>query len=62
MDNFIHRNHEDRRVKLCVPDGDTFPIPLKYVKVTRQTETDINNLSTCTVKDLRFQRQQITPS
>ena len=54
MDNFIHRNHEEPRAKLYVPDDDTFPIPLKYVKVTRQKKSDINNFSTCTVKDLRF--------
>ena len=53
VDNFIHGNHEEPRAKLCVPDDDTFPIPVKHVKVTRQKKSDIKNLSKCTLKDLR---------
>ena len=61
MDKFIYRNHEELRAKLYVPDDDTFPIPLKYVKVTRHTKIHINNLSKCTVKDLRFQKNKSLP-
>ena len=42
---FIYRHHEELRLKLYDPDHETFPIPLKYVDVMRQTQTSINNVS-----------------
>ena len=35
--NFIYRHHVEPRVKLYVPREASFPIPLKYIDVTRAT-------------------------
>ena len=35
--DFIYRHHVVRRVKLYVPREETFPIPMKYIDVTRTT-------------------------
>ena len=35
----IHRHHEERRLKFYDQDNETFPIPLEYVDVMRQTLT-----------------------
>ena len=61
MDEFIYRNREELLAKLYVPDDDTLPIPLKYVKVTRHTKTHINNLSKMYSEDLRFQKNKSLP-
>ena len=37
--DFISRHHVEPRVQLYVPEEDTFPIPLKYIDVTRTTNT-----------------------
>ena len=42
---FIYRHHEEHRLKLYDPDNETFPIPLKYVDVMRQTQTSIKRCS-----------------
>ena len=39
--DFFYRHHTEPRVQLCVPKEETFPIPLKYVDVTRSTHTDL---------------------
>ena len=36
---FIYRHHVGPRVKLYVPREESFPIPLKYIDVTRNTST-----------------------
>ena len=36
---FIHRHHVEPRVKLYMPKEESFPIPLKYIDVTRTTDT-----------------------
>ena len=36
-ESFIYRHHVDTRVKLYSPREETFPIPLKYIDVTRTT-------------------------
>ena len=41
---FICRHHNDPRVQLYVPKEETFPIPLKYIDVTRSTHTDLDVL------------------
>ena len=41
---FIHRHHNEPRVQLYVPKEGTFPIPLKYIDVTRSTDTDLDKL------------------
>ena len=35
--NFIYRHHVEPRVKLYSPREESFPIPLKYIDVTRTT-------------------------
>ena len=42
--DFIHRNHVVPRVKLYVPKEESFPIPLKYIDVTRTTHPSLDVL------------------
>ena len=42
---FIYRHHEEHRLTSYDPDNETYPIPLKYADVMRQTQTSINNVS-----------------
>ena len=39
--DFIYRHHIEHRVQLYVPKGETLPIPLKYIDVTR-TGSELN--------------------
>ena len=39
--NFIYRHHVEARVKLYMPREESFPIPLKYIDVTRNTHTSL---------------------
>ena len=39
---FIYRHHVEPRVKLYAPKGESFPIPLKYIDVSRTTHTSPN--------------------
>ena len=40
--NFIYRHHVEPRVKLYSPREDSFPIPLKYIDVSRTTHTNLD--------------------
>ena len=40
--NFIYRHHVEPRVKLCTPREESFPIPLKYIDVSRTTHTNLD--------------------
>ena len=40
--NFIHRHHVEPRVKLYSPREESFPIPLKYIAVSRTTHTNLD--------------------
>ena len=40
--NFIYRHHVEPRVKLYSPREGSFPIPLKYIDVTRTTHTNLD--------------------
>ena len=40
--DFIHRHHVEPRVKLYMPKEASFPIPLKYIDVTRTTHTSLD--------------------
>ena len=40
--NFIYRHHVEPRVKLHSPREESFPIPLKYVDVSRTTHTNLD--------------------
>ena len=39
--NYIYRHHVEPRVKLYSPRTDSFPIPLKYVDVSRSTRANL---------------------
>ena len=41
---FICRHHVEPRVKLHVPREESFPIPLMYIDVTRNTHTSLDVL------------------
>ena len=40
--NFIYRHHVEPRVKLYSPKEESFPIPLKYIDVSRTTQTNLD--------------------
>ena len=40
--NFIHRHHVEPRVELYSPREESFPIPLKYIDVSRNTQTNMD--------------------
>ena len=40
--NFIYRHHVEPRVKLYSPREESFPIPLKYIDVSRSTHTNLD--------------------
>ena len=40
--NFIHRHHVEPRVKLYSPREESFPIPLKYIEVSKTTHTNLD--------------------
>ena len=40
--NFIYRHHVEPRVKLFSPREESFPIPLKYIDVSRTTRTNLD--------------------
>ena len=40
--NFIYRHHVEPRVALYSPREESFPIPLKYIDVTRTTHTNLD--------------------
>ena len=40
--NFIYRHHVEPRVKLYLSREESFPIPLKYIDVSRTTRTDLD--------------------
>ena len=42
--DFIHRHYVEPRVKLYMPKEESFPIPLKYIDVTRTTHTSLDVL------------------
>ena len=41
---FIYRHHVEPRAKLHIPKEESFPIPLKYIDVTRKTHTSLDVL------------------
>ena len=40
--NFIYRHHVEPRVKLYSPREESFPIPLKYIDVSKTTHTNLD--------------------
>ena len=39
--NFLNRHHVEPRVKLYSPREDSFPVPLRYIDVSRTTHTNL---------------------
>ena len=48
---FIYRHHVVPRVKLYVPQEESFPVPLKYTYVTRRTNTSLDVLMEKHIED-----------
>ena len=42
--DFRNRHHVEPRVKLYMPKEESFPVPLKYIDVTRTTHTSLHVL------------------
>ena len=40
--DFVYRRHVEPRVQLHMPREESFPIPLKYIDVTRTTDTTLD--------------------
>ena len=51
--NFIYRHHVEPRVKRYVPTEESFPVPLKYIDVTRTTNTTVDVMSEKHIEDYR---------
>ena len=49
--NFIYRHHVEPRVKLYSPREESFPIPLKYIDVSRTTHTNLDVLQARRIDD-----------
>ena len=49
--NFIYRHHVEPRVKLYAPREETFPIPLKYIDVSRTTHTNLDVMQESRIDD-----------
>ena len=49
--NFIHRHHVEPRVKLHSPREESFPIPLKYIDVSRTTRTNLDVMQESRIDD-----------
>ena len=49
--NFISRHHVEPRVKLYSPREESFPIPLKYIDVSRTTQTNLDVLQESRIDD-----------
>ena len=49
--NFIYRHHVEPRVKLYSPREESFPIPLKYIDVSRTTRTNLDVMQESRIDD-----------
>ena len=49
--SFIYGHHVEPRVKLYSPREESFPIPLKYIDVTRTTHTNLDVLQERRIDD-----------
>ena len=49
--DFIYCHHVEPRVQLNVPKDETFPIPLKYIDVTRTAHTNLDMLQESRIDD-----------
>ena len=49
--NFIYRHHVESRVKLYSPKEESFPIPLKYIDVSRTSHTNLDVMQESRIDD-----------
>ena len=49
--NFIYRHQNEPRVKLHSPREESFPIPLKYIDVSRTTHTNLDVMQDSRIGD-----------
>ena len=49
--NFIYRHHVEPRVKLYSPREESFPVPLKYIDVSRTTHTNLDVMQESRIDD-----------
>ena len=49
--DFIHRHHVEPRVKLYVLSEESFPIPLKYIDITRTADIAVDVMSEKNIED-----------
>ena len=49
--NFIYRHHVEPRVKLYSPREESFPIPLKYIDVSRTSQTNLDVMHESRIDD-----------
>ena len=49
--NFIYRHHVEPRVKLYSPREESFPVPLKYIDVSRTTRTNLDVMQESRIDD-----------
>ena len=49
--DFIDRHHVEPRVRLFVPKEESFPVPLKYVDVTRKTHATLDVMQQKCIND-----------
>ena len=49
--NFIYRHHVEPRVKLYSPKEESFPIPLKYIDVSRTAHTNLDVMQESRIDD-----------
>ena len=49
--SFIYRHHVEPRVKLYSPREESFPIPLKYIDVSRSTHTNLDVMQGSRIDD-----------
>ena len=50
--DFTYRHHVETRVKLYMPKEESFPIPMKYIDVTRNTQTSLDVMQEKNIDDL----------
>ena len=49
--NFIYRHHLEPTVKLYSPREESFPIPMKYIDVSRTTHTNLDVMQESRIDD-----------
>ena len=49
--NFMYRHHVEPRVKLFSPRKESFPIPLKYIDVSRTSQTNLDVMQESRIDD-----------